>query len=184
MTSVWPLCLRPISNRPPRTDPSLLWSRNPLLYNIFLVCIGFLDIFCNSYHNLCTCTIRFLYQDAMRNTRMGFKVLSIFFLVDLFKQQYLQFISYMKSPQYKVAIQQEIEREKVSDISSFWNLTSVVWKRHGLKNKGVIKFPSCFSKDNFNYGPKPCNLRSRYLDYRRRECHDSSREWKRYVWIF
>ena len=55
----------------------------------------------------------------MRNTRMGFKVLSIFFLVDLFKQQYLQFISYMKSPQYKVAIQQEIEREKVSDISSF-----------------------------------------------------------------
>lgn len=36
-----------------------------------------------------------------------------FFSSDLFKQQYMQFISYMKSPQYKIAIQQEIEREKV-----------------------------------------------------------------------
>lgn len=37
----------------------------------------------------------------------------VFFLTDLFKQQYMQFISYMKSPQYKVTLQQEIEKEKV-----------------------------------------------------------------------
>ncbi len=63
-----------------------------------------------------------------------------FFSSDLFKQQYMQFISYMKSPQYKIAIQQEIEREKVYSKLSFKTCSCFFYNLGVVVNEFLIEF--------------------------------------------
>lgn len=60
-------------------------------------------------------------------------------LLDLFKQQYMQFISYMKSPQYKIAIQQEIEREKQRQLQLRAKAMHLEVQISGLQKEGVSR---------------------------------------------
>ncbi|XP_062590965.1 histone-lysine N-methyltransferase, H3 lysine-79 specific-like isoform X4 [Saccostrea cucullata] len=60
-------------------------------------------------------------------------------LLDLFKQQYMQFMSYMKSPQYKIAIQQEIEKEKQRQLQLRAKALHLETQISGLQKEGVSR---------------------------------------------
>ncbi|KAK3089639.1 hypothetical protein FSP39_005262 [Pinctada imbricata] len=58
-------------------------------------------------------------------------------LLDLFRQQYLQFITYMKSPLYKVSLQQQIEAEKAKNQQLKSKAVLLEKQVNGLQDEGV-----------------------------------------------